>query len=478
MALRPREDPALQLLGRSRAERLLDSVYARQRQQLRKRRRQELLEERRRILLPEEREARRRLLEKLSRKQPDAPQPKQSSSDSAEAVASSATGVSGAASRAPKSVEAALGDLMQKHFSNRAKFARAVTLLRQLWEAYFKERVSRSQQRPFVAALLAAASTDLAHSDPAGREALRGFFETSVQPLLDARERHSAVFAQSLQRESDDRRLRTQAELQRRLTERVFSKAGKDDSRVAHLAAAAAGALQRAEEASSASPRAKEEEKEKGSSCKAEQDGQARLEEREAAAASPSTPVLREEFVALLRVLRIRCVTHARLETDDAFQFNGAMAELREVLQGLQQEALEGHEEETDSGDDAQEEEEEAEEGQGREGTEHDADGAGRQNAGVVEGGLGTDLGSSTPLRAALQVKTELDGFARVKTEQPSELPSNGRWPQAASAVPATPVKNNCPSEDERTPETLFTQGPTEDDAEMQDDELWPLPLR
>ncbi|PHJ22571.1 hypothetical protein CSUI_003575 [Cystoisospora suis] len=350
-SIRERQADHSQLLGRSRAERLLDGIYQRQKRYLAQRRRRAATEAANRIILPEEK--RRRILFAPSDSTPsESPREKRRQQKGAAGKADSRA----LKSSGPKSVEEAVRTL-QRHLWKRSKFDKAVRLLQQLWKTHF----STGTKRFLLAGLLTAASTDSCITSSEGRADMASFFREDVEPLLQRERVKSQRQADLLDQIRAQRTKVREAVLNQHLQKVVLGSqtgkrsTGNDAGKRATVAAVALAAAE-AKDREEARQKQKADRKRNADDLapSAHQEGEAD-EHREGMGDSQDEVCLTEQEKDLLEVLHLRCKTHLLLFTDDAFQFNQQIAELRKTIDAMIESSMEGHEEDDEEEGDEEE---------------------------------------------------------------------------------------------------------------------------
>ncbi|CBZ55335.1 conserved hypothetical protein [Neospora caninum Liverpool] len=375
-SIRERQAEQTSLLGRSRAERLLDGIYQRQKKYLLQQRRRAAAEAASRIVLPDEK--RRRLV------LPETPSP---STDAASAqkgkaklrARASQHDAATPSASGPKSVEDAVATL-QRHMWKRAKFPKAVKLLQQLWQSHF----SSSTKRCLFAGFLTAASTETCVNASEGRTEIQTFFRETIEPLLQSERRKRQDLALHLDRVRAARTKARQAVLQAQLATVVMprdsaggkrhhngSREDRDSGKQATVAAVAQAAAALVVGLEDAKRRLEGQKAQAPGGDPRDGVGSTQGDRGDAVKAEAQDEVeLSDEEKELLEILQLRCKTHLLLFTDDPFQFNQQVAELRRtvdaIAESVEAAAAEGEEPEEDE-----------------EGTDDPAPEAGRQNSPV-----------------------------------------------------------------------------------------------
>nr|PIM00707.1 hypothetical protein TGCOUG_314540 [Toxoplasma gondii COUG] len=343
-SIRERQAEQTSLLGRSRAERLLDGIYQRQKKYLLQQRRRAAAEAASRIVLPEEKR-RRLILPETSSPSADA-SAGQKAKDKAARTCSAPHAASASPTSGPKSVEDAVATL-QRHMWRRAKFPKAVKLFQQLWKSHF----SPSTKRCLLAGFLTAASTDTCVNAPEGRTEVQTFFRETVEPLLENERRKRQDVALCLERARAARAKAREAVLQAQLESVVRprdssggkrrhdgSKEVSSSGRQATVAAVAQAAAALVADLEDAELRRGEGQQARGLGGDPRDGVGSRGTElgnvTKAEAADDEVTLLDEEK-ELLEILQLRCKTHLLLFTDDPFQFNQQVTELRRTLDSI-----------------------------------------------------------------------------------------------------------------------------------------------
>ncbi|PFH34405.1 hypothetical protein BESB_075570 [Besnoitia besnoiti] len=336
-SLRERQaDQSHLLLGRSRAERLLDGIYQRQKKHLLQQRRRAAAEAAWRIVLPDEKRRRLALPERAT---PD----RESTQQAVTKPSGQAASQKGPLASEPKSVEDAVATL-QRHMWKRAKFGKTVKLLQQLWQSHF----SPATKRCLFAGLLTAASTDTCVSAAEGRAEIQAFFRDAVEPLLQKDKQKKEDLECLLEGVRTERRRAREAVLRAQLeaalhgrkteTESERTRGGRGGHRDAGREATVAAV------AEAAAALAVDHEDRKRTLLTSQDTGSAAAGglgeepgEAEGADADGETleVTLSDAERELLEILQLRCKTHLLLFTDDPFQFNQQIAELRRAVDAI-----------------------------------------------------------------------------------------------------------------------------------------------